>query len=77
MALDPGPGVQGKMAEIQARLARSGAARHVRWVAPENLHLTLKFLGETPEDKIPQIEEVLRRVASQHSSLELELAGVG
>ena len=32
---------------------------NLRWVRPEGIHLTLKFLGETPPDKVPAIEEAL------------------
>ena len=29
----------------------------ISWVKPENIHITLKFLGEVTEDKIPEIFE--------------------
>lgn len=28
---------------------------HVRWIPPENIHLTLRFLGDTPRARIPEI----------------------
>ena len=31
----------------------------INWVKPENIHLTLKFFGETPEDKIVEINRVI------------------
>ena len=31
----------------------------IKWVEPENLHLTLKFLGEVPEGQIAAITETL------------------
>src|SRR5688572_27169470 len=34
----------------------------VRWVPPENLHVTLKFLGEVNDPEFPMIIEALRRV---------------
>jgi len=34
----------------------------VRWVRPENLHLTLKFLGEVEESRLPPLTEALRAV---------------
>ena len=30
--------------------------RGVKWVEPENLHLTLKFLGDTPDHVLPDVE---------------------
>lgn len=49
----------------------------MKWVEPENFHLTLKFLGEVPEERIPAVREVLEKVAGQHAPLELELVGIG
>lgn len=34
----------------------------VRWVDPESLHVTLKFIGETPEQKVKEIDSTLRDV---------------
>lgn len=36
----------------------------IKWVAAENLHVTLKFLGDTPEEAIPQIIVRLEEVAA-------------
>jgi 2'-5' RNA ligase len=35
----------------------------VKWVEAENLHLTLKFLGEVPEGQIAAITETLSAIA--------------
>ncbi len=50
---------QAALAERQKDLA--AALTGWRWSAPENLHLTLAFLGETPEGKVPAIEGIVRR----------------
>jgi len=36
---------------------------NIKWVNPENLHLTLKFLGETDDDKIEIIKSVLEKIS--------------
>ena len=47
------------------------------WVRPEGLHLTLKFLGETPEDRIPAIRGACERAVRSFPAFSLELRGVG
>ncbi len=49
----------------------------IRWVRPENLHLTLKFLGEVSEERIPKIEKVLEVVAAQSRPFSLRVRGTG
>ncbi len=44
--------------QLQHELQRHGL-RGLRWVRPEGIHLTLKFLGETPRDKVPVIVQAL------------------
>ena len=39
-------------------------AAHLKWSAVYNLHLTLKFIGEWPEEKLPQLEAALALHAS-------------
>jgi RNA 2',3'-cyclic 3'-phosphodiesterase len=54
-----------KLRDIQAKLKQAQA--HVSWVNPENIHLTLQFLGNIDEDQVPaiiaQIEEAVKVVA--------------
>jgi 2'-5' RNA ligase len=33
-----------------------------RWTKPEQLHCTLRFLGDTPEDQVPEIKAALARI---------------
>ncbi len=57
------------------RLRQSGA--DARWVPEENLHLTLKFLGSTPEEKVPDIREALRSAVSSRRSFSIGFEGAG
>ena len=43
----------------------------VRWVKPEGLHLTLKFLGETDADKIAPVKKALDQVSSTVTGFEI------
>ncbi|MGA2501143.1 MAG: RNA 2',3'-cyclic phosphodiesterase [Tepidisphaeraceae bacterium] len=46
----------------------------VRWTAPDNLHITLKFLGETPDTRVNGLCEALKLVALEPA--ELHVAGL-
>lgn len=49
----------------------------VRWVDPDNLHITLKFLGEVRPERVGAVEETLARVAQGTPPFPLTLAGFG
>ena len=51
-------------------------APKVRWARPENLHLTLKFIGEAEPATLKQIENVLTTVRTS-GPLDLEFHGLG
>jgi len=48
----------------------------VRWVAPENLHLTLKFLGEVEESRLDELAAAAAAVAGHHRELLMTLGGI-
>src|SRR5579864_7613445 len=65
---------------IRQRIARfiegvRGFAPDARWVQPESLHVTLKFIGEKPEPAAEQIKQALETVSS--SALELQFRNYG
>lgn len=49
----------------------------VKWTPDVNWHFTLSFVGDTVDDKIPELLEVLKKMASTHSKFNLPLKGVG
>lgn len=50
---------------------------HIKWVEPENMHLTLKFLGETDEAKIPALCQALESAAAQSKPFTMKIANTG
>lgn len=54
-------------------------ARHaeVKWVEPGNIHLTLKFLGAVPDERVPQVVETLRACVRGVKPFELRVQGAG
>lgn len=75
IALEMPSEVRSRAARLQKALAQSGAA--VRWVAQENIHLTLKFLGEIEDVQIPAVCHAVQQVAAATESFELEVSRVG
>ena len=53
-----------------------GIAPQVKWVRAENLHVTLKFLGETQPAKLRALENVIVEVRSEQP-VRLEFRGIG
>jgi 2'-5' RNA ligase len=49
----------------------------VKWVPWENLHLTMKFLGKTPEKLVPDIKERLLKAVSPHEKFHIRFYGAG
>jgi 2'-5' RNA ligase len=63
--------------EVRAEPLPDGA-RDVRWVRLDGLHLTLRFLGPTAEDRVEPTATVVRAVASAAAGpVDLELGGAG
>ncbi|MCI0547433.1 MAG: RNA 2',3'-cyclic phosphodiesterase [Candidatus Rokubacteria bacterium] len=52
-------------------------SRAVAWVPPDNLHITLKFLGEQPPGRLEEIGAGLREAAGGSRAFDLALRGLG
>ncbi|RLD53588.1 MAG: RNA 2',3'-cyclic phosphodiesterase [Bacteroidetes bacterium] len=73
-----------KVAPSEAFLARYYALKKnlenekIKWVDPENIHITMKFFGETPEHHIPAISIALKEAAHQtpHFNYEIQHTGI-
>ncbi len=64
-------------AEIRQRLAGlAGGVPGARWTEPENLHMTLRFIGEVPEDQAMDIDAALAEVRAPAFALTLDGVGV-
>jgi 2'-5' RNA ligase len=64
-----------ELARIEEALKKSDA--NVKWVKPESVHLTLKFLGYIDEEKIAPISEKIEKIASGISPFDIALSGIG
>ena len=51
--------------------------RELRWVQPQGIHLTLKFLGEIGEDSVGPVLEAMGRTCEGESTFPLSTGGLG
>ena len=58
-------------------VAAAGRQFPLRWVRPESVHLTLKFLGEVSTDAIPAIRQSLRQAAKGAPTFSVAVRGLG
>jgi 2'-5' RNA ligase len=63
------------LAKLQAELKHAQA--DIKWVDPDNIHLTLKFLGEVTEEYIGKVKESLDKATAGSKPFELSLSGIG
>ncbi len=49
----------------------------VAWTRPESWHLTLMFLGEWPQERLPKLRGALLAAAAPHAPLTIRPGGVG
>ncbi|MEO8539140.1 MAG: RNA 2',3'-cyclic phosphodiesterase [bacterium] len=60
---------------IEGLRAKSGS--DVRWIRPEGVHVSLKFLGEVPTKKLPAVKLAIQEAVVGHSPFELEFSTIG
>jgi len=79
VAIDIGDEIRAGLGDLQKRLQNKLDFKKsdVKWVRPELVHLTLKFLGEVNERKVAEVCDIVAGTAEKHKSFELAAAGIG
>lgn len=75
VAIDLDEPVREILSRVQERLRASPC--NVKWVETENLHVTLRFLGELQEGVVPSLLASMRSAAMGQSGFAIELRGLG
>ncbi len=75
VALEMDNRIQIRLDEIQEELKKSGVS--IRWVKPENIHLTLKFLGQITSGQTEQIKRALGKTAKTKKPFFISLGKLG
>jgi 2'-5' RNA ligase len=75
LAVDIGPEVRENLSRLQEQLKRSQA--DVRWVRPQGIHLTLRFLGNILDADVLKLEPVMAAAAAGQAPIVLTVSGWG
>jgi RNA 2',3'-cyclic 3'-phosphodiesterase len=75
IALDLSPSVRDELGELIQVL--SSVRRQVKWVKPDQIHVTLKFLGEIEEETLPPILGAVSGTLSTYRPFIMRVRGVG
>jgi 2'-5' RNA ligase len=75
IAIELDAGVRQRLVALQGELG--GSAEGVKWVEPENLHLTLLFLGDVRQTELVDVCRAVSDVARQHAAFPMRMAGLG
>ncbi len=67
--------IVGALTRIQTQLRQRGLI--ARWVRPENIHLTLRFLGNVPGKNIDAVGQCMQEAARGRGSISLAVKGLG
>lgn len=67
--------VKAAASAVVERLRRLPA--EYRWVDPRDMHLTLRYMGEVEESRLPELEELMRRAAAESAPFELGYGALG
>ena len=62
-----------EMKDVQASLAKTGA--HLKMVKPENIHVTMRFLGNISFSMIEKVHEEMRRI--KYTAFDIQIKGIG
>ena len=64
-----------KLLEFEKEIKETGA--NVKLVEPENVHITLKFLGDTNESRIDEIDKIMKDAVKGIDPFNIQLKGAG
>lgn len=67
--------LRSRISAIQERV--KNLAPNVKWVAPDNFHVTLKFLGDVRRDRLSIVQSAMDGVAGSMAAFDLTISGTG
>ncbi|MGR3294599.1 MAG: RNA 2',3'-cyclic phosphodiesterase [Candidatus Scalindua sp.] len=67
--------IKNKLSEYLSKLKRTGA--DVKWVAPENIHLSLKFIGYIEKETLINLNKIINDAVSGIGSFSISIGNIG
>jgi len=77
IAIEISPEIRQKLEELSNQLRTEMRGVPVRWVPVENIHLTLKFLGNVSLANLEVLTKLLRAEAAAHPAFEISIGELG
>lgn len=80
IAIDIDDKTRKAIADLQRQIASKVSSvkqGDLKWVEPNNIHLTLKFLGEITDEQLEEVKEIVNTVAQAHNKFTLDIESVG
>lgn len=77
IAIDLPPNLQDRLSQLSNALKKEMGDVPIRWVATENMHLTMKFLGDVSLKNLDVLTNILIREAAVRDPMVISLGGVG
>jgi len=75
IAIELSPDIKQALGRIEAELEKNISG--VKWVKPENIHLTLKFLGSIDKETVEGIKKILDDIAGGARPFKIRLSAAG
>lgn len=79
IAIDTDDVIKQDLTDLQTRLQAEADVKKgdLKWVNPNNMHLTLKFLGEIKDEQAVEVCNIVKGVAPQHERFDIDVETVG
>jgi 2'-5' RNA ligase len=77
IAIDIPLHLQDAIEKQTSRLRQTLGNDLIRWIPAQNMHLTLKFLGDIASSHVEFLKQLLTREATQHSQFDFQIGGLG
>ena len=77
IAIKLSPEIHQRLKDVNALLRQRLQGALVRWVPVDNIHLTLKFLGDVSTANLEMLAKILQAEAHQHQPFEISVGELG